>query len=405
MQSSHGVIAACRAQCSPSQRIDVRCASLDSICTQAVLVMGFALVLLAPDVLDILRGDEDGDEAWYDVLFASACVVCTAISFGASTFAIYVSLYVGYKAQFAALQGKTSRAVTTSLDLVLLANEQAIRAFTVSLAALALTAALMAFAHTHLIVFAALLLTLGAFAWQTVRFRRQLDRGFESIGEKCTGMGFGEEFLGQQFIDGCDDGAPSGLPSMLTSPLSGLSADQHRRGSIGCRFGRSAELGGSSVEEDAQHGKGWLRGVLTIPGKGVARSACAASGRAYKTLREQPSVDDIERVSAPFPIIRKGWLRKSPSRLGPTASSRSMDPASAKHAAQDKRFFVLQGPYLKWYSSEVSSHLKQSNSTSTPLLRACRCTVMPASGGTDCSRLHGRAHPCASGTRAHSWLY
>lgn len=324
------------------QRIDVRCAALDSVCTQAVLVMGFALVLLAPDVLDVLRGREDGEESWYDVLFAMLCVVSTAVCFGASCFAVYASLYVGYKAQFAALQGKTAESVSISLDIVLRTNEKVIMAFNVSLASLALSVVLMALAHTHLVVFVALGLTFAGVGWITLGFRRQMDARFVMIGETVSGLGFGEDVH--------DEHEPAGvsiLNSMSRPP------DMHEMGDM-WRRGHRTSISPHEGHSHA-HGHSSLMGALRAPGSSAARKA----GRAYKTLREQPSMADVQQASKGLPIAFRGWLRKSPSRLGPL-NTRHMDADTAKSSAQDKRFFVLQGTFLKWYNSEDDATLTVS---------------------------------------------
>ena len=80
------------------QRIDVRCSALESISTQATLVAGFAFGSLAPDVLDGLIGDDVLEEKLSTPLlrqaFATAFISCSAISFAASIWVIYMALCV-----------------------------------------------------------------------------------------------------------------------------------------------------------------------------------------------------------------------------------------------------------------------------------------------------------------------
>ena len=163
------------------QRIDVRCAALESISTQATLVAGFAFGSLAPDVLDTLRGDADFGETYVDICFSIAFIACTAASFGASIWVIYMALYVGYKAQFTALQGRSADAVQMSLKVLLRTNERISYFFNVALVFLAVAATLMAWSHLHVLATIVLLAVFGYFIRDGYTFQTALDASFASI--------------------------------------------------------------------------------------------------------------------------------------------------------------------------------------------------------------------------------
>jgi len=158
-------------------RIDVRCSALESISTQATLVAGFAFGSLAPDVLDTLTGEGTP----FDVAFASAVMVCTGVAFAASIWVIYMALYVGYKAQFTALQGKSGRAVSVSLAILLKTNDRISMFFNASLVALALGATLISWVHLHPVAFLSLLASFSFFVYDGLRFRTELDEDFVTV--------------------------------------------------------------------------------------------------------------------------------------------------------------------------------------------------------------------------------
>jgi hypothetical protein len=353
------------------QRIDVRCAALDSICTQSVLVLGFAIVLLAPEMLDGLRKAEDG-ESVLDVAFAACCVASTTTCLAASLFAIHISLYVGYKAQFAALQGKTASAVRVSLQLVLRTNEKAINAFNISLASLTLSVVLIAFTHTHGVVFCVLIGALGYFVHEGSSFRKQLDEGFTSIGEAVTTLGYGE--------------AGSSEPS--PAEHLGTWAPEHRA----LHSGSLPMVMPASV---AQRTAG-------VRSSGVGSVARAFSGRAYKALRDPPmNTEDVERASIAFPISLQGWMYKSPSRLGPSSiNHRSLQAAEGppRAATPDKRFFVLRGRFLKWYTSEDDATLAVGTRSAVDLQDYC----LVAAG--DAAQLTLALVPNGSGSAKKGWF-
>ena len=56
----------------------------------------------------------------------------------------------------------------------------------------------VAFAHTHIVVFFSLLLTLALFVQKLAGFKQQMDAGFTSIGESVSAIGYGDNAA-------CDD--------------------------------------------------------------------------------------------------------------------------------------------------------------------------------------------------------
>ena len=160
-------------------RIDVRCAALESISTQSTLIAGFAFSSLAPDVLDTLK--READDTLVDILFAMVFVGCTAASFAASIWVIYMALYAGYKAQFTALQGRSSVAVSTALAILLRTNDRIAEIFNMSLAFLGLAAMLLAFVHLHFIAFLTLTAVFGYFIYDGYTFQKSIDADFDTI--------------------------------------------------------------------------------------------------------------------------------------------------------------------------------------------------------------------------------
>ena len=89
----------------------------------------------------------DGQSGFFETCFTIAFISCTAVSFAASIWVIYMAVWSSYKAQIAALQGRTALAVSTSLDLLLKTNDRIAYLFNVALAFLCLAAVLMAAKH------------------------------------------------------------------------------------------------------------------------------------------------------------------------------------------------------------------------------------------------------------------
>ena len=79
--------------------------------------------------------------------------------------------YAGYKAQFTALQGRSSVAVSTALDILLRTNDRITSTFNASLVFLALAAMLLAFVHLHFIAFLTLCAVFGYFVYDMYSFQ------------------------------------------------------------------------------------------------------------------------------------------------------------------------------------------------------------------------------------------
>jgi len=314
------------------QRIDVRCSALESISTQATLVAGFAFGSLQPDVLDSLANEETIPNLWLRHLFSVAFIASSAVSFSASIWVIYMSLYVGYKAQFSALQGKSGFAVSTSLQILLRSNERIAEWFNISLIALAVGAVLMCFAHLALPAFLALVGVFGYFVRDCYTFQTSLDHSFHVIGDPDA----------------------SGMADAAIA-LDG-------RGS-----GKEPEPSQSAKED--------------VKGDEDDRSAERARMKAYNELRGH---EEQGRTL-------KGWLHKSPSRLGPANSPPASQLSGGGSSSADaKRFFVLRGCELRWYVSEDEAMLERSARTVLDMrLYECRCVggaaltfaIVPASAG------------------------
>ena len=312
------------------QRIDVRCSALESISTQATLVAGFAFGSLQPDVLDsLIPTDEDEPKSFLVGMmwqaFAMVFIVCSSVSFAASIWVIYMALYVGYKAQFSALQGKDGIAVSTSLQILLRTNERISHWFNISLASLAVGAALMAFVHLPLSSFLALLCTFIFFIYDGATFQTNLDQSFNAIGDPAE--------------EGIADAAPlTGESDVTTSSKQGPTSTSTRGGKAG----------------------------------GVVAAMASARTKGYQELRGRDR-DELPASHTGYQVTKQGWLYKSPSRKGP-------DGTGPKAMPQDKRYFVLRDHELKWYGTEDEATLERSAKNAVDL----RLYVVHALTDTDC---------------------
>ena len=391
--------------------IDVRCRAMESIATQATLLAGFAFGSLQPDVLDTLWINHDAK--WFQLPFSAIFVLSASIAFAASIWVIYMSLFAGWRAQFSALQGGMEGAmaadtVDESLRIVRLTSERVTLWFSAALCFTAFSVLLLAFAHLPWASLG-LVAVFAFFLRDAVKFRSTISEQFHALREDVLDSG-------AEHPPSVSAASYAPSRSCCVEFASSPAASKQLAAQASAASGKVRAQPKPRVSLPATRSENEAAEALNSAALAASASRLgAAASRADETESRAPA---SVLATEPRQLRVSGWMYKSPSRLGPPAAREGGGADGATAAAdggggggklkrisaasllaagrsasarlsllptvhdgvpvpQDKRYFVLHGHELSWYSSKDDVTLGSAPKTTVDM-RLYACTVVDA---------------------------
>ena len=153
------------------RRVDARIASLESLATQATLLAGFSYSVLRPDNIRYIKKMDGADTAAGVILAA-----CSAASFCAALWVVYLTGYASIRARIAFLQGSKRRAVADSLEVLIETQHHARAYFDFSMASLVVSALVVIIDSTPTLLMLSCVLIFVFIGYRGAIHKRRIDK-------------------------------------------------------------------------------------------------------------------------------------------------------------------------------------------------------------------------------------